>query len=1074
MKKALWLLLLTVSWLFGALSLQKAGVYGGGINSMKIAGNFLYTAGKDGIGVISLSDSANLREISFTPTKSEVLSLFVDDFSGKLYAGLKDGSLKVYSLLNPTSLTKITEYKEDGCEINDIKEQDGYLYLACAKKGLVVLDISNSNYFFKVGSLKVPGEAKKIILRGNIAFLLSKGFGVNVINISNPSKLSFERKFNITPNPIDMALKGKFLYITNSNHGLLVMDVENPKTLDWDKQEKFISTKTYFSKIKIVGNTLFVLEGGALKAMSILEPLNPLSLFSYKTLSKIDDFVISKDKIYLNVEAAGIESLDISDIQKPKYISRYLGKNFYANTFFARGKYAYVADKYFGIHIIDISKPNDIRFVSFLDTNGTVSDIFLKGKYAFIGIKSGSVLIADILNPYKYKIISTINLSSPIESVYVKGDFLYIAKGGDGFDIFDISDLKKPLKIGDFFTGGYVYDIKTKGRYAFVSNYDKGRIDIVDISYPNLPFLQGSVFIGRKVYKIDILDSFLYVGCDRYFKIFDISNIKSPILKASYMVGGGVVSFDIKGDYALLGIKDRGLKIINFRDFTNIYLESFIENSHLTKKVSFDYDEAIGSFGEDGLLIYKIFMHSIKPKEVYAFAIGMDRAYVFWDRVKEKISGYYVTRVQVDTKKRVVVAMLDRYSEDFEDFGLLPNTRYYYEVQVSTDFGLQDATLSNVIQTEGGNPPASVSDLRVILKDNSAILTWKDNSDNENAFYVTRHTESESKVVAILPKDSTSFVDDKLKSGEKYWYEVTAVNEFGKSAPVFSEKIEITQLKPPIAPSDFRAEIQNGSSVLLKWKDNSDNEEAFVITRKNPDGSFEKIATLAPDTTSYVDKNLSDGVYQYDIAAMNSAGFSKRVLSNSIEIKKESDTNIPKAPSDFVAKVIDNKHVKLSWRDNSDNENGFYILRKDSEGMVTVIAFVDKDVTQYIDDSVKAGESYIYQIVAMNDNGISKWVTSNKIQIEGSSSPKAPSLIRAEAKGKDVKITWQDNSDNEIGFYLERAKKGENPIVIAILDPNTSEFVDKGLKEGNYTYYISAFNDFGVSIKSKSNEVEIK
>ncbi len=1068
MRKFVYLLLFVGVFLFGSISLKKVGVYGGNIIDMKRSGDFLYLASKNGIGVVSLNDPLNLREISFLSTKNEPSSIFIDSWYGKLYVGFKNGNLKVYSLLDPLSLKLMSEYEQNGCKIEDIKESNGYLYLVCSKKGLVVLDASN-NYLFEVGSLKIGGEAKKIIIRGNIAFLLSN-FGINVINISNPSKPFIEKKFFISPSPMDMALKDKYLFITNGSHGLLIMDVSNPKLLDWDKQEKFIPTKTSFSKIEIVGNRLFVLEGGAIRAMSIINPLNPLSLFTYKTLSKIENFSLSKDFIYLGVDGAGIESVDISDIRKPKYKARYLGENFYANAMAVRGKYAYIADKFFGVHIADISSPNDIRFVSFMDTNGTVSDISLRGRYAFISVKNQKVLIADILNPNSYKIVSSIDLKSPPTRSYVEDEFLYVAEGKGGFEIFDLSDIENPIKVGEFFSGGYAYNLRVKSGYVFVADGDKG-VSIVDVSYPPLPFLENRISIGKRVYDLRVEDSFLFTACDRCFKIFDISDIKNPILKATYNVNGEVRSFDLRDNYALLGIDGEGMQIVSIKDLTNIKREGFIKTSFV-RGVKFNYDEAIGAFGRDGLEIYKIYTHVLKPKNVYAFALGMDRAYVFWDRVKEG-EGYYITRVEADSGKKTVVAMLDKYSEDFEDFGLSPNTRYYYEVRVSTDFGLSSPVVSNVILTEGGNPPASVSDLKAILKDKFILLTWRDNSDNESAFYVTRHSKTETKIVAILPANSTSFRDDKVKPGEEYWYEVEAVNEFGKSNPVSSQKIIITKINPPAAPSDFKAKISSDDSILLSWKDNSDNEAAFVITRRNPDGSFEKIATLPANTTSYLDKNLTKGIYQYDIAAMNSAGFSKRVLSNSVEIGKEESTT-PNAPSDFEAKVLDTNKVKLTWKDNSDNENGFYISRQNKEGEITVIAFVDKDTTEYIDTDVQPGESYIYQIVAVNDNGISKWITSNKVEIKGEGIPKAPSLLTATAKGDKVKLTWQDNSDNEIGFYLERRKKGENPIVIAILDPNTTEFTDEGLKKGVYIYYISAFNDFGVSQKSKSNKVEIK
>ncbi len=1075
MKRVVFWLLFVSMAVFGSISLKKEGVYGGELNDMKVSGEFLYTASQQGIGVLSLSDPLNIREVSFLSALGANV-LYVDREFGRLFAGFKDGRVEIYSLSNPFSLRRVAKYKESGCEINDIKIKDGYAYLACGEKGISVLDISNKDYIFKVSSLDTPGFAKKLILRGNIAFLMDRGFGVDVINISNPSSLFFEKRFHITPKPTDMALKDKYLYITNGSHGLLVMNVENPKALDWDKQDKFIRTDSYFSKIKIFGDNLFVIEGGKLKGMSILDPLNPLVLFEYETIGDIEDFAVFGDKLFLRVDSAGIETVDISNLSKPSYKARYIGENFYASVMTARGKYAYIADKYFGVHIVDISDPSDIRSISFIKTDSSVSDIYLRGRYAFLALKNGKILIEDILNPFAPKKVTVIDSDFSLERIYVENDRLYVAGGKDGISIYNIKDIKNPTKEGEFFTGGYAYNLRVKGDYIYVADGKRG-ISIVDVSYPALPFLEGRIGVGKRVFDLRIRDSFLYAACEKCLKIYDISNVKLPLLKATYLVKGDLFSIDLRGKHALLGIRDKGVEIVNIGDFSNIYLEAFENISSFTDRVMFNYDEVLTASGDSGFRIYKIFSHAIKPTNVYAFALGKDKAYIFWDRVKDDINGYYLTRVEADTQKRVVVGLLDRYTEDFEDFGLLPNTRYYYELQASTDFGLSDVGRSNVILTEGGNPPLAPSDLKAVLAaDKSIVLSWKDNSDNENAFYVRRYEGKESKIVAILPPNSTVFKDKDIKEGKEYKYEVWASNEFGDSAAVSSPLVKVSQIAPPKAPANFKASLKDKNEVLLTWEDRSDNEEAFAITRRNPDGSFVKVASLPADSESYVDSNLSmTGVYQYYIVAVNKAGVSKKVISNSVEIKGEFG-GVPKAPSDFKAKVIDDSRVKLTWKDNSDNENGFYIVRNNPDGTMSVVAFVDKDEEEFVDEDVKKGGVYTYQILAINDEGVSDWVTSNEVKIEGQGIPKAPSMAYAKVLDSDsIKITWQDNSDNELGFYLEREEDGKDPIIIAILDPDTAEFIDKGVKKGvKYRYYVSAFNDSGTSAKSRSNEVVIK
>jgi len=60
-------------------------------------------------------------------------------------------------------------------------------------------------------------------------------------------------------------------------------------------------------------------------------------------------------------------------------------------------------------------------------------------------------------------------------------------------------------------------------------------------------------------------------------------------------------------------------------------------------------------------------------------------------------------------------------------------------------------------------------------------LTWKDNSANEEGFYVYRTTGSNYRKVAILPANTTSYSDSSLTRETTYWYKVTAYNDGGES-----------------------------------------------------------------------------------------------------------------------------------------------------------------------------------------------------------------------------------------------------------------------------------------------------
>ncbi len=79
--------------------------------------------------------------------------------------------------------------------------------------------------------------------------------------------------------------------------------------------------------------------------------------------------------------------------------------------------------------------------------------------------------------------------------------------------------------------------------------------------------------------------------------------------------------------------------------------------------------------------------------------------------------------------------------------------------------------------------------------------------------------------------------------------------------------------------------------------------------------------------------------------------------------------------------------------------------------------------------------------------------------------PDAPSGLKAKAlSARRIKLQWTDNSDNELGFRIERSLNGTLWEMIASVGPNRHKYRDKGLEtHTTYYYRVTAYNDEGIS-----------
>src|SRR6185503_12204836 len=115
-----------------------------------------------------------------------------------------------------------------------------------------------------------------------------------------------------------------------------------------------------------------------------------------------------------------------------------------------------------------------------------------------------------------------------------------------------------------------------------------------------------------------------------------------------------------------------------------------------------------------------------------------------------------------------------------------------------------------------------------------------------------------------------------------YSYRVRACSAAGCSSYVMSSAT--TQEAAPAAPGGLVASAQSGSQFNLSWIDNSSNEDGFVIERSLNGTTFEQIATLAANQTTYASTGLKSNTrYYFRVRAFNELGLS--AASNTVNVR---------------------------------------------------------------------------------------------------------------------------------------------------------------------------------------------
>jgi hypothetical protein len=184
----------------------------------------------------------------------------------------------------------------------------------------------------------------------------------------------------------------------------------------------------------------------------------------------------------------------------------------------------------------------------------------------------------------------------------------------------------------------------------------------------------------------------------------------------------------------------------------------------------------------------------------------------------------------------------------------------------------------------------------------------------------------------------------------------------------------------------------------------------------------------------------------------------------------------------------------LASAPNPDNVAAFAAQRA-SDGALTIVAISkylagSTPVTFSLANFTNGTAAQVYQLtaanridrladVALNAAGFSATLPQQSITLfvipPGTTSVlNAPSKLTATVSHGTVTLHWTDNSNNEAGFYIERAPSRSAQFArIGQVGVNVTSFTQT-VPAGTYTYRVQAFNQATGQVSSYSNQVQVR
>jgi len=234
------------------------------------------------------------------------------------------------------------------------------------------------------------------------------------------------------------------------------------------------------------------------------------------------------------------------------------------------------------LQVLDISSPDSLSVVGELNLYGSPQDITVSGKFAYI-VTQSSFLVVDISDPANLSEVASEYMGgSSLRSLSLSSDYAYLAANDRGLLIYDISDPRNPVKLGQHNEFDlFVLDVALWGKYAICEceyykhpetpEYPYG-LEVIDVSSPSAPILVGT-WVLEKDYVSEGMgvtsDGYAYV-CQRNdssitSKVTAVNIAKNPSKpkkEGSYVESGSKFkAFTLSGVTAYL-YDDEGMRLV--------------------------------------------------------------------------------------------------------------------------------------------------------------------------------------------------------------------------------------------------------------------------------------------------------------------------------------------------------------------------------------------------------------------------------------------------------------------------------------------------------------------------------
>ncbi len=412
-------------------------------DSLLVAG----LSNNEGIISYDISDPSN-------PTfKDSYTNLRVEDIAGKdtlLFVASRNIDVRIFNI-NDLSSGPISAYPNNSW-IFHLSICDPFLFLTGLFDSIYVLDISNPSSPSLIDSAKTLLPVTHPISNGTILYAPEISTG-ELFEMSGYTQLAvLDSLYPIT----DGFICSTFAYVVSKGKGLIILDISNPyspsiiSTFDSLKNIEAVYVRDKIAYLSCGEDGLYILD--------VTNSSNPTIISFYPTPGRLYYTIKRGNILFLADGSDGFQAISIENITNPVLLD---SLHFSGTTYdiAIAGTIAFVSlgDKGFGV--INIEDPNNLSLIGTFAGDTFSKALATKGDYLFLGTRNNGVKIYDVTDPSNPVYETTYNVSVFVNDVHYENNLLFLACGSSGIKVVEVTNPLLPTEKESWNTPGVASQI---------------------------------------------------------------------------------------------------------------------------------------------------------------------------------------------------------------------------------------------------------------------------------------------------------------------------------------------------------------------------------------------------------------------------------------------------------------------------------------------------------------------------------------------------------------------------------------------------------------------------------------